>query len=179
MKELYKKPLSKQRLEMFNIDENSLIQTAMLSADSHSRVLDIIMLFEDILREIELDLSTTINMYHGKIIDDSHILSLVKLDHELAKNAIIKIVQDLFNISTNEDLKRTLDYIKSLPCSDIFSMDEYTYNDTVWELSNDVLGKVSQYPYSTIVDIYISSYNDIKNIPTSVTKEIRNIVLEK
>lgn len=179
MKELYKKPLSKQQLEMFNIDENSLIQTATLSAESHSRILDIVILFEDILREIELDLSTTINMYHGKIIADSNILSLVKLDHELAKNAIIKIVQDLFNISTNEELRRTLDYINDLPCSDVFSLNEYDYNDTVWELSNDVLGKVSQYPYSTIVDIYISSYNDIENIPTSVTKEIKNIVLEK
>ena len=179
MKELYKQPLSKQRLDLFNINENSLIQTATLSAESHSRILDIVMLFEDILREIELDLSTTINMYHGKIIDDSNILSLVKLDHEIAKNAIIKIVHDLFNISTNEDLRRTLDYINNLPCSDIFSMDEYTYNDTVWELSNDILDKVSQYPYSTIIDIYISSYNNIENIPTSVTKEIRNIILKK
>ncbi len=178
MKELYKKPLSKQRLELFNIDENSLIQTATLSAESHSRVLSIVMLFEDILREIKLDLSTTINMYHGKIIDDSNILSLVKLDHELTKNAIIKIVQNLFNISTNEDLRRTLEYINNLPCSDIFSLNEYEYNDRIWELSNDVLGKISQYPYSTIVDIYISSYDNIENIPTSVIQDIKNIILE-
>lgn len=179
MKELYKKPLSKQQLKLFNIAENSLIQTATLSAESHCRVLNIVMLFEDILHEIELDLSTTINMYHGKIIDDSNILSLVKLDHELAKNAIIEIAQDLFNISTNEELRRTLDYINNLPCSDIVSLDEYAYNDRIWDFSNDVLGKVSKYPYSTIVDIYISSYNNIENIPTSVTKEIKNIILEK
>lgn len=178
MEKLYKQPLNSRYLELFRIDKNSLIQTATLSKESYHKVVNTAMLFEDILREINNELSTMVNTYHGKVIDNPAIVALIKVEHEVAKNAIIKLVHDLFSVPTNDELTRQLSELDSLFDDKIFELNEYTYNNMIWEIATDIIGKISEFPYSTLTDIYISSYDNIENIPTSVIQDIKNIILE-
>lgn len=178
MEKLYTKPLNSKYLELFKINEDSLIQTAMLSRDSYYKITNIIMLFDDILREINDDLSTIVNTYHGRIIDNPAIVTLIKIEHDIAKNSIVKLVRDLLDVSTNDELTIRLSELDALVDDKIFELNEYTYNNMVWEITTDILGKISSYPYSTLTDIYISSYDNIENIPTSVIQDIKNIILE-
>ena len=176
MEKLYTKPLNSRYLELFQINEDSLIQTAMLSKDSYYRVVEVARLFDDIIREINDDLSTMINTYHGKIIDNPAIVTLIKIEHEVAKNAIIKLVHDLLNVSTNLELTSKLSDLNKLIDDKI--LDDYIYNKLIWEITTDIIGKISSYPYSTLTDIYMSSYDNIENIPTPVIQDIKDIILE-
>ena len=178
MEKLYKQPLNSRYLELFQINENSLIQTAMLSKKSYHKITSIVMFFDDILREINDDLSTMVNTYHGKIIDNPAIVTLIKVEHEVTKNAVIKLVHDLLNVSTNAELTSRLSKIDTMFDDEIFELNEYTYNNIVWEITSDIIGKISSYPYSTITDIYISSYDNINEIPSSVLQDIKNIIVE-
>lgn len=178
MEKLYRQPLNIRYLELFKIDENSLIQTAMLSKESYHKVVNIAILFEDILREINNELSTIVNTYRDRIIDNPAIVTLIKIEHEVAKNAIIKLVHDLFNVSTNDELTIRLKELDNMFDDKIFELDEYVYNNLIWEITTNIIDKISSYPYSTVTDIYMSSYNDIENIPTSVIQDIKNIIVE-
>lgn len=178
MEKLYRQPLNIRYLELFKIDENSLIQTAMLSKESYHKVVNIAILFEDILREINNELSTMVNTYRDRIIDNPAIVTLIKIEHEVAKNAIIKLVHDLFNVSTNDELTIRLKELDNMFDDKIFELDEYVYNNLIWEITTNIIDKISSYPYSTVTDIYMSSYNDIENIPTSVIQDIKNIIVE-
>lgn len=178
MDKLYRQPLSNRYLKLFQINEDSLIQTAMLSKESYYKITNIVMFFDDILREINDDLSTMVNTYHDKIINNPTIVTLIKIEHDIAKNAIIKLVHDLLNVTTNDDLKSKLSELDDLFDDEIFELNEYTYNNMIWEITTDIIGKISSYPYSIIVDIYISSYDNIENIPTSVIEDIKNIIVE-
>ena len=177
-KQLYQEPLRSRHLSLFNIDENSLIQTATLSKDSYHKVVNVVTLFEDILREINNELSTIVNTYHDRIIDNPSIITLIKIEHEVVKNTIIKLVHDLLNVTTNDELKSRLSELDNLFDDEIFELNEYTYNNMIWEITTDIINKISEYPYSTITDIYMSSYNNIENIPTSVIHDIKNIIIE-
>ena len=176
MEQLYRQPLNNRYLELFKIDENSLIQTATLSKDTYYRVIEVARLFEDILLEINEELSTMVNTYHGKVIDNPAIVTLIKVEHEVAKNAILKLVHDLLNVSTNTELTSRLSDLNKLIDDKI--LDDYIYNKLIWEITTDIIGKISSYPYSTLTDIYLSSYDNIENIPTSVIQDIKNIILE-
>ena len=178
MEKLYRQPLNSRYLELFQIDENSLIQTATLSKDSYYKVVDVARLFKDILLEINDDLSTMVNTYHGEVIDNPAIVTLIKVEHELAKNAIIKLVHDLLNVSTNAELTSRLSELDNMFDDEIFELNEYTYNNMVWEITTDIMDKISSYQYSTIADIYMSSYDNIENMPSSVTQDIKNIIVE-
>lgn len=178
MDKLYTKPLNSRYLELFQINEDSLIQTAMLSKDSYYKITNIVMFFDDILREINDDLSTMVNTYHGKIIDNPAIVTLIKIEHDIAKNAIIKLVHDLLNVSTNAELTSQLSDLDTLVDDKIFELNEYAYNNMIWEITSDIISKISGYPYSTITDIYMSSYDNIENIPTSVIQDIKDIIFE-
>lgn len=178
MEKLYRQPLNIRYLELFKIDENSLIQTAMLSKESYHKVVNIAILFEDILHEINNELSTMVNTYHGRIIDNPSIVTLIKIEHEVTKNAVIKLVHDLLNVSTNAELTSRLSELDTMFDDEIFELNEYTYNNIVWEITSDIIGKISSYSYSTLTDIYMSSYDNIENIPTSVIQDIKNIIIE-
>lgn len=178
MEQLYRQPLRPWHLSLFNIDENALIQTAMLSKESYYKITNVVMFFDDILREINEELSTMVNTYHGKIIDNPTIVTLIKVEHDVAKNAIIKLVHDLLNVTNNDELTSRLSELDIMFDDEIFELNEYTYNNMVWEITSDIIGKISSYPYSTITDIYMSSYNHIENIPSSVIQDIKNIILE-
>lgn len=178
MNKLYIQPLNSRYLSLFNIDENSLIQTATLSKKSYHKVVNVAMLFEDILHEINNELSTIINTYHGKVIDNPAIVTLIKVEHDVAKNAIIKLVHNLLNVTTNDELKSRLSELDNLFDDKIFELNEYTYNNMIWEITTDIIGKISSYPYSTLTDIYMSSYDNIENIPASVIQDIKNIIIE-
>ena len=173
MEQLYRQPLNSRYLELFKIDENSLIQTATLSKESYHKVVNVAMLFEDILREINDDLSTMVNTYHGNIINNPAIVTLIKVEHELAKNAIIKLVHDLLNVTTNDELKSRLGELDTIFDDKIFELDEYVYNNLIWEITTDIIGKIASYPYSSLTDIYLSSYNNIDDIPTSVIQILK------
>lgn len=178
MEKLYTKPLNNKYLELFKINEDSLIQTAMLSKESYYKIANIVMFFDDILREINDDLSTMVNTYHGKIIDNPATVTLIKVEHDIAKNAIIKLVHDLLNVSTNDELTSRLNELDTLVDDEIFELNEYTYNNMIWEITSDIVGKISGYPYSTLTDIYMSSYDNINEIPSSVIQDIKNIIVE-
>lgn len=178
MEKLYTKPLNSRYLKLFKINEDSLIQTAMLSKESYHKITSLVIFFDDILREINNELSTMVNTYHGKIIDNPAIVTLIKVEHNIAKNAIIKLVHDLLDVSTNDELSSRLSELDTLVDDNIFELNEYAYNNMVWEITSDIIGKISSYPYSTITDIYMSSYDNIDEIPTSVIQDIKNIVLE-
>ena len=178
MEQLYRQPLRSWHLSLFNINENSLIQTAMLSKESYHKVVNVAMLFEDILHEINNELSTMVNTYHGRIIDNPAIVTLIKIEHEVTKNALIKLVHDLFNVSINDELTIRLKELNNMFDDKIFELDEYVYNNLIWEITTDIIGKISSYPYSTLTDIYMSSYDDIENIPSSVIQDIKKIILE-
>lgn len=178
MEKLYRQPLNIRYLELFKIDENSLIQTATLSKESYHKIVNAAMLFEDILREINEELSTMVNTYHDKVIDNPAIVTLIKVEHDIAKNAIIKLVHNLLNVTNNDELTSRLSELDNMFDDEIFELNEYTYNNMVWEITTDIIGKISSYPYSTLTDIYISSYDNIENIPTSVIQDIKKIILE-
>ena len=178
MEQLYRQPLRSWHLSLFNINENSLIQTAMLSKESYHKVVNIAILFEDILREINNELSTMVNTYHDRIMDNTAIVTLIKVEHEVAKNTIIKLAHNLIKVSTNDELTSRLRELDNMFDDKIFELDEYVYNNLIWEITTDIIGKISSYPYSTLTDIYMSSYDNIENIPTSVIQDIKNIILE-
>lgn len=126
MSQLYKKPIHDEYIKLFNIKEDTYIQTSNLTKETHYDIQCIIRLFDEILKDLENNYQHMIAISSHDILDNPTILSILKVEYDLLKNEIIKVAQDMFNKFNNNEFKETLDYINKLNISEIYKMSERT-----------------------------------------------------
>jgi hypothetical protein len=175
MNKLYTKPIDNECMKLFNINENSYIQTSNLSKESHYDIQCIIWLFENILKDLDDNYQNIIRFNSHNILDNPTILSLIKVEYDLSKNTIIKLAQHLFNKFNNNELKETLDYINKLNISDIDNMYEDTFNEYIYNISTDISDYIGKLPFNEISQIYC----EYQTIPPKLIEEVKKIIFEK
>ena len=175
MHKLYKKPIDDESIKLFNIKENSYIQTSILSKDSFYNVQATIRLFNDILNVLECNYQHMITCSSYNILDNPIILSLMKVEYDLAKNSIIKVAQHFFNKFNNNELKETLDYINKLNISDIDNMYEDTFNEYINNISTDISDYIGKLPFNEISQIYC----EYQSIPPKLIEKVKKIIFEQ
>lgn len=175
MNKLYKKPIDDECLKLFNIDENTYIQTSNLAKKSHYDIYCIIRLFENILKDLENNYQHIINFSSHNILDNPTILSLIKVEYDLSKNSIIKLAEQMFNKFDNETLKETLDYINKLNISNINKMYEDTFNEYIYDISTDIANYIGTLPFNEISQIYC----EYQTIPPKIVEEVKKIIFEQ
>lgn len=175
MNKFYKKPIDDKCMKLFNIKEDSYIQTTNLSKESHYDIQCIIWLFKNILKDLDDDYQNIIRFNSNNILDNPTILSIIKVEYDLSKNTIIKIAQHLFNKFNNNELKETLDYINKLNISDIDNMYEDTFNEYINNISTDISNYIGKLPFNEISQIYC----EYQTIPPKLIKEVKYIIFEK
>ena len=175
MNKFYTKPIDDESIKLFNIKEDSYIQTSNLSKESHYDIQCIIWLFENILKNLDDNYQHIIRFNSHNILDNPTILSLIKVEYDLSKNTIIKVAQHLFNKFNNNELKETLDYINKLNISDINNMYEDTFNEYIYNISTDISDYIGKLPFNEISQIYC----EYQTIPPKLIKEVKKIIFEK
>lgn len=175
MHKFYTKPIDDESIKLFNIKENSYIQTTNLSKESHYDIQCIIRLFENILKDLDNNYQNIIRFNSHNILDNPTILSIIKVEYDLSKNTIIKVAQHLFNKFNNNELKETLDYINKLNISDIDNMYKDTFNEYINNISTDISDYIGKLPFNEISQIYC----EYQSIPPKIVEEIKKIIFEQ
>lgn len=175
MNKFYKKPIDDENIKLFNINENSYIQTTNLSKKSHYDIQCIIWLFENILKDLDDNYQHLIALSSHNILENPTILSILKIEYDLSKNTIIKVAQHLFNKFNTNELKETLNYINKLNISDIDNMYEDTFNEYIYDISTDITDYIRTLPFNEISQIYC----EYQTIPPKLIKEVKKIIFEK
>lgn len=175
MNKLYTKPIDDESIKLFNIKENSYIQTSILSKDSFYNVQATIRLFNDILNVLECNYQHMITCSSHNILDNPIILSLMKVEYDLAKNSIIEIIKQMFSQNNDKELKETLEYINNFNTSDIYKMSDDTYKKYIYFISTDILKPIHKLPYNEISQIYY----EYQTIPPKLIKEVKKIIFEQ
>lgn len=185
MNKLYTKPIDDEYIKLFNIKENSYIQTSNLSKESYHDIQTIIRLFKNILKDLDDNYQHMIAFSSHNILDNPTILSIIKVEYDLSKNTIIKVAQHLFNKFNNNELKETLDYINKLNISDIDNMYEDTFNEYINNISTDIWEAIVvdeenyEYEYKiTEENIYNYNENSLKSYENSLLTN-KNISFNK
>lgn len=175
MNKLYTKPIDDEYIELFNIKEDTYIQTSNLTKEMHYDIQCIIWLFENILKDLEDNYQHIINFSSHNILDNPTILSIIKVEYDLSKNAIIKVAQHMFNKFSNDELKETLDYINKLNISDINKMSEDTFNEYIYDISTNIADYIGTLPFNEISQIYC----EYQIIPPKIVEEVKKIIFEQ
>lgn len=175
MNKFYKKPIDDENIKLFNINENSYIQTSNLSKESHYDIQCIIWLFENILKDLDDNYQNIIRFASNDILNNPTILSLIKVEYDLSKNTIIKLAEQMFNKFNNNELKETLDYINKLNISEINNMYEDTFNEYIYDISTNIADYIGKLPFNEISQIYC----EYQTIPPKLIKEVKKIIFEK
>lgn len=175
MNKFYKKPINNECIKLFNIKENSYIQTTILNKESYYDIQTIIRLFEDILKDLNDNYQHLIAFSSHNILDNPTILSIIKVEYGLSKNAIIKVAQHMFNKFDNNELKETLNYINKLNISNIDKMYEDTFKEYIFDISSDIADYIGKLPFNEISQIYC----EYQTIPPKLTEEVKKIIFEQ
>lgn len=175
MSQLYKKPIHDEYIKLFNIKEDTYIQTSNLTKKTHYDIQCIIRLFDEILKDLENNYQHMITISSHDILDNPTILSILKVEYDLLKNAIIKVAQDMFNKFNNNEFKETLDYINKLNISEIYKMSEDTFNEYIYDISTDISNYIGTLPFNEISQIYC----EYQSIPPKLTEEVKKIIFEQ
>ena len=175
MNNLYKKPIYDEYIKLFNIKEDTYIQTSNLTKETHYDIQCIIRLFDEILKDLENNYQHMIAFSSHDILDNPTILSIIKVEYDLSKNAIIKVAQHIFNKFDNKTLTETLDYINKLNISDINKMHEDTFNEYIYDISTDISNYIGTLPFNEISQIYC----EYQSIPPKIVEEVKKIIFEK
>lgn len=175
MNKLYTKPIHDEYIKLFNIKENTYIQTSNLNKKSHYDIQCIIRLFEIILKDLENNYQHMIAFSSNDILDNPTILSIIKVEYDLSKNAIIKLAEQMFNKFDNETLKETLNYINKLNISNIDKMYEDTFKEYIFDISTNIADYIGTLPFNEISEIYC----EYKSIPPKIVEEVKKIIFEQ
>ena len=175
MDKFYKKPIHDEYIKLFNIKEDTYIQTSNLTKKTHYDIQCIIRLFDEILKDLENNYQHMIAISSHNILDNPTILSILKIEYDLSKNAIIKVAQHMFNKFDNKTLTETLDYINKLNISDINKMHEDTFNEYIYDISTDISNYIGTLPFNEISQIYC----EYQSIPPKLTEEVKKIIFEQ
>lgn len=175
MNKFYTKPIDDESIKLFNIKENSYIQTSNLSKKSHYDIQCIIWLFENILKDLDDNYQHLIAFSSHNILDNPTILSIIKVEYDLAKNTIIKLAEQMFNKFNNNELNKTLDYINKLNISKINNMYEDTFNEYINYISTDISNYIGTLPFNEISQIYC----EYQSIPPHIVDKVKYIIFEK
>lgn len=89
MNKLYTKPIIDEYIKLFNIKEDTYIQTSNLTKEMHYDIQCIIWLFDNILKNLKNNYQHMIAISSDNILDNPTILSIIKIEYDLSKNAII------------------------------------------------------------------------------------------
>ena len=175
MDKFYKKPIHDEYIKLFNIKEDTYIQTSNLTKKTHYDIQCIIRLFDEILKDLENNYQRMIAFSSHDILDNPTILSILKVEYDLSKNAIIKVAQHIFNKFNNNEFKKTIDYINKLNISNINKMSEDTFNEYIYDISTDITDYIGKLPFNEISQIYC----EYQTIPPKLTEEVKKIIFEK
>lgn len=175
MNKFYKKPIHDEYIKLFNIKEDTYIQTSNLTKKTHYDIQCIIRLFDEILKDLENNYQHMIAFSSHDILDNPTILSILKVEYDLSKNAIIKVAQHMFNKFDNKTLTETLDYINKLNISEIYKMSEDTFNEYIYDISKDISNYIGTLPFNEISQIYC----EYQTIPPKIVEEVKKIIFEK
>lgn len=175
MNKLYKKPIHDEYIKLFNIKEDTYIQTSNLTKKTHYDIQCIIRLFDEILKDLENNYQHMIAFSSHDILDNPTILSILKVEYDLSKNTIIKVAQDMFNKFNNETLKETLDYINKLNISNINKISEDTFNEYIYDISTDISNYIGTLSFNEISQIYC----EYQSIPPKIVEEVKKIIFEQ
>ena len=175
MNKLYKKPIADEYIKLFNIKENTYIQTSNLNKKSHYDIQCIIRLFEIILKDLENNYQHMIASSSNDILNNPTILSILKVEYDLSKNAIIKVAQHMFNKFNNDELKETLNYINKLNISSIDKMYEDNFKEFIFDISTNIAEYIGTLPFNEISEIYC----EYQSIPPKIVEEVKKIIFEQ
>lgn len=175
MNKLYKKPIADEYIKLFNIKENTYIQTSNLNKKSHYDIQCIIRLFEIILKDLENNYQHMIAFSSNDILNNPTILSILKVEYDLSKNAIIKVAQHMFNKFNNDELKETLNYINKLNISSIDKMYEDNFKEFIFDISTNIAEYIGTLPFNEISEIYC----EYQSIPPKIVEEVKKIIFEQ
>lgn len=175
MNKLYKKPIHDEYLKLFNIKEDTYIQTSNLTKESHYDIQCIIRLFDEILKNLENNYQHMIAFSSHDILDNPTILSILKVEYDLSKNSIIKLAEQMFNKFNNDELKETLNYINKLNISNIDKMYEDTFKEYIFDISTNIADYIGIISFNEISQIYC----EYQTIPPKIVEEVKKIIFEK
>lgn len=175
MDKFYKKPIHDEYIKLFNIKEDTYIQTSNLTKETYYDIQCVIWLFDNILKDLENNYQHMIAFSSHDILDNPTILSLIKVEYDLSKNAIIKVAQHMFNKFNNDELKETLNYINKLNISNINKMYEDTFNEYIYDISTNIAEYIGTLPFNEISQIYC----EYQTIPPKIVEEVKKIIFEK
>lgn len=175
MNKLYKKPIDDEYIKLFNIKEDTYIQTSNLTKETHYDIQCIIRLFNEILKDLENNYQHMIAISSHNILDNPTILSILKVEYDLSKNAIIKVAQHMFNKFNNDELKETLNYINKLNISNIDKMYEDTFKEFIFDISTNIAEYIGTISFNEISQIYC----EYQTIPPKIVEEVKKIIFEK
>ena len=174
MNKLYIKPIDDEYIKLFNIKEDTYIQTSNLTKETHYDIQCIIRLFDEILKDLENNYQHMIAFSSHDILDNPTILSILKVEYDLSKNTIIKLAQQMFNKFDNETLKETLDYISKLNISKIDNMYEDTFKECIFDISTNIADYIGTISFNEISQIYC----EYQTIPPKIVEEVKKIIFE-
>lgn len=175
MNKLYKKPIDDEYIKLFNIKDDTYIQTQNLTKESYYDIHCIIWLFDNILKNLNDNYQHLISFSSYNILDNPTILSIIKVEYDLSKNSIIKVAQHMFNKFDNETLKETLDYINKLNISNIYKLSEDTFNEYIDDISTNIADYIGTLPFNEISQIYC----EYQSIPPKIVEEVKKIIFEQ
>lgn len=175
MKKLYKKPIDDESIKLFNIKENSYIQTTNLNKESYYDIQTVIRLFKNILKDLDDTYQHLITFSSHNILDNPTILSIIKIEYDLSKNTIIKVAEQMFNKFNDNELKETLDYINKLNISNINKMSEDTFNEYIYDISTNIANYIGTLPFNEISQIYC----EYQTIPSKIVDEVKYRIFEQ
>jgi hypothetical protein len=175
MNKLYKKPIDDEYIKLFNIKEDTYIQTSNLTKKTHYDIQCIIRLFDEILKDLENNYQHIISFSSHNILDNPTILSLIKVEYDLSKNAIIKVAQHMFNKFNNNEFKETLDIINKLNISNIDKMYEDAFKEFIFDISTNIAEYIGTIPFNEISQIYC----EYQTIPPKIVEEVKKIIFEQ
>lgn len=175
MNKLYTKPIYDEYIKLFNIKEDTYIQTSNLTKESHYDIQCIIRLFDEILKDLENNYQHMIAFSSHDILDNPTILSILKVEYDLSKNTIIKLAEQMFNKFDNETLKEILDYINKLNINEIDKMYEDTFNEYTYDISTNIANHIGTLPFNEISQIYC----EYQSIPPKIVEEVKKIIFEQ
>ena len=175
MNKLYKKPIDDEYIELFNIDKNTYIQTSNLTKETQYDIQCVIRVFDEILKDLENNYQHIIAISSHNILDNPTILSILKVEYDLSKNAIIKLAEQMFNKFDNETLKETLNYINKLNISNIDKMYEDTFKEYIYDISTNIANHIGTLPFNEISQIYC----EYQTIPPKIVEEVKKIIFEQ
>lgn len=172
MDKLYKKPIYDEYIKLFNIKEDTYIQTSNLTKETHYNIQCIIRLFDEILKDLENNYQHIIAVSSNNILDNPTILSILKVEYDLSKNTIIKVAQHMFNKFNDNELKETLDYINKLNINNINDMHEDTFNEYIYNISTNIAEYIGTISFNEISQIYC----EYQTIPPKIVEEVKKII---